>query len=120
MSIKFLTSKELQADSIRMARVNRDKSVPEDTHYFNADGFCSVYAHACGYQDTFYDGPFRLYMYLDGPCYHVRIYHDEKPAFLWNSFDGSTARNDAKKSFRQLRTWIKRGASIEELRNMQQ
>ena len=119
MSIKLLTSKELQADSIHMARTNRDKSVPEDTRFFNADGFCSVYAHACGYQDSFYSGSFRLYMYLDC-CYHVCIYHDEELQFLWNSFDGSTARTEAKKNFRQLRTCIKRGASIEELRNMRQ
>ena len=111
MSIRVLTAKELQADSIRLVRVNRDPKNMQDVRYYNADGFCSEYAHACGYLDSLSHCGFELTLGLD--ClYHVRVYHSRQPRVIWNVYDN---RQEAKRAFKAIRKAILAGADIQGL-----
>ena len=111
VSIKTLTGKELQQDSVTICK--KHWSI-EDKKFYNKNGFLTSYGYVCGYMDTFKLNGFDLSLELDG-IWQVKLYHPEKLRVLWECFDDTTAKADAQKFFLRIRKMIKNDANIDTL-----
>lgn len=99
--------KKLHADSVGFIRKEYNGIMAnEDKKFFGKDGFCSVYAHHCGYMDTLKIGSIDLYLNLEHNTYTVSVnngYHQAN--WMWHSSE-PFSRPRSKALFRHLRKVI--------------
>lgn len=100
-------TKKLHADSVGFIRKEYNGIMAnEDKKFFRKDGFCSAYAHGCGYMDTLTIGTTSLYLKLEHSAYTVdvsNIYY--RASWTWHSSE-PFARLRSKALFQYLRKII--------------
>lgn len=94
---------ELQKDSVGFIKREYNRAmITEDKKFYEKSGFCSAYAHGCGYMDTLEHEGWSLRLYAEHGSFDVQVSTRFFPRILW----WTGKRADAKKLFTDCRKVI--------------